>query len=256
MNYAILSAGSGWHVRDLSAPPTCSATPPTPSIFAASAPASPPGRCSAQRLRRRHRSHHAAGVARAGRFPHGRAASLAGGRACRAESAAAPSKSASISTWPPPGSKRPALPVPPTIVCQHADAALEAFATLGGDVVVKPIFGSEGRGMVRVSDVEIAWRTFRTLERLQCVLYLQQFIRPSRLGPARLRDRRQGADGDAAHGRPTAGARTSPRAVAANRPGRRPTRSDSRCGPPRPCGVPWPASICMQGRRASGTSSK
>jgi ribosomal protein S6--L-glutamate ligase len=69
------------------------------------------------------------------------------------------------------------LPVPPTVVCQHADAALEAFAALGGDVVVKPLFGSEGRGMVRVSDPEMAWRTFRTLERLQSVLYLQKFVR-------------------------------------------------------------------------------
>ena len=68
------------------------------------------------------------------------------------------------------------LPVPPTIVCQHADAALEAFEQLGGDVVVKPLFGSEGRGMVRISDVETAWRSFRTLERLQCVLYVQKFI--------------------------------------------------------------------------------
>ena len=69
------------------------------------------------------------------------------------------------------------LRVPPTIVCQHADAALEAFTALGGDVVVKPLFGSEGRGMVRVSDPELAWRTFRTLERTQAVLYVQQFIR-------------------------------------------------------------------------------
>jgi ribosomal protein S6--L-glutamate ligase len=69
------------------------------------------------------------------------------------------------------------LPVPPTAVCQDADSALEAFAALGGDVVVKPLFGSEGRGMVRVSDPELAWRTFRTLERTQCVLYLQQFVR-------------------------------------------------------------------------------
>lgn len=68
------------------------------------------------------------------------------------------------------------LRVPPTLVCQHADAALEGFTALGGDVVVKPLFGSEGRGMVRVSDPEMAWRTFRTLERTQCVLYLQQFI--------------------------------------------------------------------------------
>jgi ribosomal protein S6--L-glutamate ligase len=68
------------------------------------------------------------------------------------------------------------LPVPPTVVCQHADAALEAFETLGGDVVVKPIFGSEGRGMVRISDSETAWRTFRTLERTQAILYLQKYI--------------------------------------------------------------------------------
>lgn len=69
------------------------------------------------------------------------------------------------------------LPVPPTVVCQDAETALTAFEQLGGDVVVKPLFGSEGRGMVRVSDPELAWRTFRTLERTQCVLYLQQFIR-------------------------------------------------------------------------------
>ena len=69
------------------------------------------------------------------------------------------------------------MPVPPTIVCQTADSALEAFAALGGDVVVKPLFGSEGRGMLRISDVELAWRTFRTLERTGAVLYLQQMIR-------------------------------------------------------------------------------
>jgi RimK family alpha-L-glutamate ligase len=68
------------------------------------------------------------------------------------------------------------LPVPATVVCQDADTAMDAFARLGGDVVVKPLFGSEGRGMVRVADAEIAWRTFRTLERLQAVLYLQRFV--------------------------------------------------------------------------------
>ncbi|HEV3119617.1 MAG TPA: RimK family alpha-L-glutamate ligase [Gemmataceae bacterium] len=66
--------------------------------------------------------------------------------------------------------------VPETIVCQHADAALEAFEALGGDVIVKPLFGSEGRGMIRVQDQETAWRAFRTLERLQAVLYLQKYI--------------------------------------------------------------------------------
>ena len=69
------------------------------------------------------------------------------------------------------------LPTPPTVVCQDAESAVTAFHQLGGDVVVKPLFGSEGKGMIRVSDVEIGWRTFRTLERLQTVLYVQQFIR-------------------------------------------------------------------------------
>src|SRR5205085_3377274 len=40
----------------------------------------------------------------------------------------------------------------------------------------KPLFGSEGRGMVRVSDPDLAWRTFRTLERLQSVIYLQRYV--------------------------------------------------------------------------------
>jgi RimK family alpha-L-glutamate ligase len=68
------------------------------------------------------------------------------------------------------------LPVPPTVVCQTADDALQAFADLGSDVVVKPLFGSEGRGMVRVSNPELAWRTFHTLERTQSILYLQRFV--------------------------------------------------------------------------------
>jgi ribosomal protein S6--L-glutamate ligase len=68
------------------------------------------------------------------------------------------------------------LPVPPTVVCQTSDDAMAAFAALGGDIVVKPLFGSEGRGMVRVSDEEIAWRTFRAIERTDSVLYLQRFI--------------------------------------------------------------------------------
>ena len=68
------------------------------------------------------------------------------------------------------------LPVPETIVCEHEEDAMEAFVELGSDVVVKPLFGAEGRGIVRVSDVDLAHRTFRTLMRLNAVLYLQRFI--------------------------------------------------------------------------------
>lgn len=68
------------------------------------------------------------------------------------------------------------MPVPATIVCENSDAALEAFESLGRDVVIKPLFGAEGRGIMRVSDPELALRAFRTLERLESVLYLQKFI--------------------------------------------------------------------------------
>jgi tetrahydromethanopterin:alpha-L-glutamate ligase len=69
------------------------------------------------------------------------------------------------------------LIVPPTWVGESADDALAAFKRLGGDVVVKPLFGSEGRGLVRVSDLEIARRAFQTLALLGAVLYVQRFIR-------------------------------------------------------------------------------
>ncbi len=69
------------------------------------------------------------------------------------------------------------LPVPDTWVGESADNALAAFERLGCDVVVKPLFGSEGRGLVRVSDVELARRTFHTLARLGSVLYVQRFVR-------------------------------------------------------------------------------
>ena len=68
------------------------------------------------------------------------------------------------------------LPVPRTIVAQEAAAAMRAFDALGGDVVVKPLFGSEGRGILRVCEEEMAWRVFKTLEQLEGVLYVQEFI--------------------------------------------------------------------------------
>uniref|UniRef100_A0A7C2NWH0 RimK family alpha-L-glutamate ligase n=1 Tax=Schlesneria paludicola TaxID=360056 RepID=A0A7C2NWH0_9PLAN len=68
------------------------------------------------------------------------------------------------------------LPVPDTVVCQTTDEALAAREQLGGDVVVKPLFGAEGRGIVRVSDTDMGWRVFSTLERIGAVLYLQRYI--------------------------------------------------------------------------------
>lgn len=72
---------------------------------------------------------------------------------------------------------RAELLTPPTHVSQRAEEALAAFAQLGGDVVLKPLFGSEGRGMVRLTDPETAWRTFYVLERTGQVIYQQRFVR-------------------------------------------------------------------------------
>jgi ribosomal protein S6--L-glutamate ligase len=68
------------------------------------------------------------------------------------------------------------LLTPRTIVCQTADDAMAAFEKLGGDVVLKPIFGSEGRGIARLNDEALALRAFKMLAQLGAVLYVQEFI--------------------------------------------------------------------------------
>lgn len=68
------------------------------------------------------------------------------------------------------------LPVPTTIACQSTEQAFVAWEQLGRDVVVKPLFGAEGRGIVRVTDADLAWRVFSTIERMHAVLYLQRYV--------------------------------------------------------------------------------
>ena len=68
------------------------------------------------------------------------------------------------------------IQVPRTIVTEHFDEAMNGFFELGQDIVVKPLFGSEGRGMVRVCDKETAYRAFRALELGRYVYCLQEFI--------------------------------------------------------------------------------
>lgn len=68
------------------------------------------------------------------------------------------------------------LLTPPTITCQTPDDAQRAFEKLGGDVVLKPLFGSEGRGITRLNDEALALRAFKMLTQLGAVLYVQKFI--------------------------------------------------------------------------------
>jgi RimK family alpha-L-glutamate ligase len=67
------------------------------------------------------------------------------------------------------------LPTPETVVCEGPTEAMAAVAAMG-DVIIKPIFGSMGHGMVRVSDPDVAFRIVRSLEPLRIVFYVQRAV--------------------------------------------------------------------------------
>lgn len=68
------------------------------------------------------------------------------------------------------------IPVPRTVVTEKVSEALQAVKALGGEVIVKPVFGSRGIGVARLSDFDIAERVFRTLRFNRHVLYVQEFV--------------------------------------------------------------------------------
>jgi len=67
------------------------------------------------------------------------------------------------------------LPTPDTVVCEGVSDAMAAIQAMG-DVVIKPIFGSMGHGMMRVSDPDVGFRVARTLEELRAVFYVQRAV--------------------------------------------------------------------------------
>ena len=68
------------------------------------------------------------------------------------------------------------IPIPRTIATESVSDALRAFDELGGDVIVKPIFGSRGIGTTRLVDSEIASSVFKAIVFHHGVIYLQEFI--------------------------------------------------------------------------------
>ena len=72
------------------------------------------------------------------------------------------------------------LPTPETVVCERIADAMPAIATMlgegGGDVIIKPIFGSMGHGIVRVGDPDVAFRVLQSLEQLRAVFYVQRAV--------------------------------------------------------------------------------
>lgn len=70
--------------------------------------------------------------------------------------------------------------VPKTVVTENPDSALEGFREMERDVVIKPLFGSQGFGITRLSDLEATRRIYSELNYFRHVLYTQQFVHHGR----------------------------------------------------------------------------
>ena len=77
------------------------------------------------------------------------------------------------------------LPTPETVVCEGTEEAMAAIRAMlaprrsgNGDaaVVIKPIFGSMGHGIVRVSDPDVAFRVLQPLDQMRAVFYVQRAV--------------------------------------------------------------------------------
>jgi len=68
------------------------------------------------------------------------------------------------------------IPTPKTVVCEDPHKALEAFDELGGDCVLKPLYGSKGIGITRLNDKAFAENVIYSLDQINQVFYLQEFV--------------------------------------------------------------------------------
>ncbi|TXT65744.1 MAG: Tetrahydromethanopterin:alpha-L-glutamate ligase [Promethearchaeota archaeon] len=68
------------------------------------------------------------------------------------------------------------IPTPETIICEEAEDALKGFEELGGDVILKPLYGSKGIGITRLNDRAFAENVIYALSELNEVFYLQEFV--------------------------------------------------------------------------------
>jgi RimK family alpha-L-glutamate ligase len=67
------------------------------------------------------------------------------------------------------------LPVPRTIVAERYEDAMSAVFEWGS-VVIKPVFGSMGQGIVRVDEPDTAHRVLRALELGRYIYYVQEYL--------------------------------------------------------------------------------
>ena len=77
-----------------------------------------------------------------------------------------------------------AIATPETVVCEGAADAMATIRAMLADredgsdaaVVIKPIFGSMGHGIVRVSDPDVAFRVLQPLDQINSVFYVQRAV--------------------------------------------------------------------------------
>jgi RimK family alpha-L-glutamate ligase len=67
------------------------------------------------------------------------------------------------------------IPTPRTVITEDFQTALAACIEMK-DVILKPLFGSEGKGMVRISDEETAYRVLRAWELNRYIYYIQEYL--------------------------------------------------------------------------------
>ncbi len=72
--------------------------------------------------------------------------------------------------------RRAGLAIPETCCCESAEQAMLFFEEMNRDIVLKPLFGAEGRGVIRITEPETAFRVFRAWEQIGSVLYLQRYL--------------------------------------------------------------------------------
>jgi len=68
------------------------------------------------------------------------------------------------------------IPTPKTIICENSNDALDSFEELGGDIILKPLYGSKGIGITRINDRGFAENVIYSLGQLNDVFYIQEFI--------------------------------------------------------------------------------
>jgi len=67
------------------------------------------------------------------------------------------------------------IPTPRTIVAEDMKHALAALELLGGDVVVKPVYGGQGTGIFRITEQGFGERVFMEMFQLGHVFYIQEY---------------------------------------------------------------------------------